>query len=346
MFESQTQETIRDRMLDNLSNEIDKREGSIAQDLLTPKSIELAQVYLELDNVLKFGFAETSYGEYLDRRVAEVGLTRLNASVAYTTVRLNGPVGTFIPVRTAIYNDVNIRFLTTQEATIGNEGYVVINAESEVPGFENNIPANSLNSIDIDEVTVVSNTVAIGGEDIESDEKLYARYKIQVARASNSGSEDNYKQWALNHASVGFVSVDEIFYGPGTVRLIILGNSKEILPQEIITEVSNYIENVRPIGADVYVETGAALPVNIAADVTLVDGQTLESAADSIKLALNAYLKSITLVEDEIKISKIITTMMSTGVISDYSNLSVNNDLVNIPLHGGLVPHIENVVIQ
>lgn len=51
MFENETYENILNRMLDNISDDIDKREGSVAFDMLAPKAIELTQAYSELDNV-------------------------------------------------------------------------------------------------------------------------------------------------------------------------------------------------------------------------------------------------------------------------------------------------------
>ncbi|MDP5273555.1 baseplate J/gp47 family protein [Chengkuizengella axinellae] len=76
MFEDQTANVILNRMLSKISNEFDKRQGSIAYDMVAPASMELEQVYIEMDNILNFGFADTTYGEFLERRCAEEGLYR------------------------------------------------------------------------------------------------------------------------------------------------------------------------------------------------------------------------------------------------------------------------------
>lgn len=76
MYEDQTQKIVLQRMLDQVPADVDKREGSVAYDMLVPPSVELERLYVELDNVLKRGFASTAYGEWLDKKAAEVGLER------------------------------------------------------------------------------------------------------------------------------------------------------------------------------------------------------------------------------------------------------------------------------
>ena len=71
VFEEQTYEAILDRMLDRGSDLIDKREGSVFYDAVAPASLEIAQAYWELENVMNEGFADTASYEYLARRGAE-----------------------------------------------------------------------------------------------------------------------------------------------------------------------------------------------------------------------------------------------------------------------------------
>ena len=51
-FNSETYEVIRQRILDNMSNDIDKREGSFVSNMISPVSVEFAKYYMELDNIL------------------------------------------------------------------------------------------------------------------------------------------------------------------------------------------------------------------------------------------------------------------------------------------------------
>ena len=52
-------------MLDNVSTDIDKREGSVIWDTLSPVAIELLTLYAEIDNIINESFADTASREYL-----------------------------------------------------------------------------------------------------------------------------------------------------------------------------------------------------------------------------------------------------------------------------------------
>lgn len=72
MFENQTFEEIMERMLERISDEIDKRENSVIWNALAPAAAELALSYIWLDQVLNLVYADT----------AEAGLERYQASKA------------------------------------------------------------------------------------------------------------------------------------------------------------------------------------------------------------------------------------------------------------------------
>ena len=82
MYEEITYEEILDRMLERVPDSMDKREGSVIYDALAPAAVELMQMYIELDTILQVTFADTSMGEFLDRRCAERGIIRNQATKA------------------------------------------------------------------------------------------------------------------------------------------------------------------------------------------------------------------------------------------------------------------------
>lgn len=98
----QTEEAIRGRMLGSLPSDLDKSEGSFMWDALAPVSIELALAAIQSQEVLRRGFAGTTYGPYLDLRCAEHGVTRKAAVKAAGTVRFTGSPGTLVPQGTRI----------------------------------------------------------------------------------------------------------------------------------------------------------------------------------------------------------------------------------------------------
>ena len=50
-YEDITYEVILQRMLDKVSDNMDKREGSIIDDALAPAAVELQLMYIELDTI-------------------------------------------------------------------------------------------------------------------------------------------------------------------------------------------------------------------------------------------------------------------------------------------------------
>lgn len=97
-YENMTYEFILNRMLDRIPNSMDKREGSILYDAIAPAAIELANLYLEFDNVLNETFADTASRYYLIKRAEERGLTPKPATYAivqgkFTPITLDIPIG-------------------------------------------------------------------------------------------------------------------------------------------------------------------------------------------------------------------------------------------------------------
>ena len=175
-FENETFERILERMLARLPDDIDKRQGSVVYDLLAPAAAELAQAYIEMDNVLNLGFADTTYGEYLDRRAAEQGLTRKPAVKATGRLTFSGPDGTVIPVGTRVSTEgeTPIYFVTTTEGTITG-GTVTVDAEAEVGGESGNVDAGKITVVlgDLSGVVTVTNAEPFrGGITEEIDDEL------------------------------------------------------------------------------------------------------------------------------------------------------------------------------
>ena len=82
MFDDVTYNSILQEMLDNVSTDIDKREGSVIWDTLSPVAIELVTLYEEIDNVINESFADTASREYLIKIESERGLEPKEASNA------------------------------------------------------------------------------------------------------------------------------------------------------------------------------------------------------------------------------------------------------------------------
>jgi uncharacterized phage protein gp47/JayE len=245
----QTEEAIRDRMLSNVPSDIDTSEGSFIWDAIDPAAIELAQAALWAQQALQLGFAQTTYGAYLDYRADEHGLTRRPAVQATGTVTFTGTPGTSIPAGTQVSTASTdttpaVLFQTTTDATIPSSGSVQVPIQAVDGGADGNVPAGAIAFLaeSIDGVTGVTNTTATsGGLDEESDADLLARYLTKVRNPSAGGNKADYVNWALEVTGVGGVSVVPVRDGPGTVSIAIIDTNKAPASQDLVDAVQDYI---------------------------------------------------------------------------------------------------------
>ncbi|KPU45821.1 baseplate J-like protein [Oxobacter pfennigii] len=336
MYENMTFEFILNRMLDRVPGNIDKREGSVIYDTLAPAAAELVQMYVELNINLNLAFAGTSGGEYLERRTKEMGITRQLATKARRKGLFYGSGNT--PINIPIGSRFSIETLNYVALGKLAEGEYIM--ECEISGTAGNEPSGAMLPIDYVPGLVRGELADIleSGQDEETDEKLLNRYQLHVRKPSTSGNMYQYRQWAFEIPGVGDAKVFPLWDGPGTVKVVIVDANKQPANMGLVEETAEYIETVRPIGANVSVVSGTAKEVDVSATVELAAGYTLQSVTDGFTAALTDYLKSITFTTAYISYAKIGTVLLGTPGVLDYSRLTVNNDLVNVELADEEVP--------
>lgn len=342
MYEGQTYEVILKRMLDNLPNDIDKREGSVAYDMLAPKAAELSMVYIELDNLLQFGFVDTTYGSFLDSKVLESGVVRNPAVKAKGVIKFTGDNGFLIPAGTVVYTTNDIRFLTDANVTISG-GIALANITAEVAGFIGNVPANAITQSSISTVTCTNEQETFDGADIETDAALLERYLKKVKTPSVSGNIYDYMDWATSVSGIGYAKVSPLWNGNGTVKVIVVDDNKNPVTAEKIVEVFNKIETERPIGATVTVESATNKVINIAADITVQSDQTIAGATTLITQKIEEYFSEAGFVDPDIKHSKIGAIILQVQGVTDYTNLTLNGVSSNVVLATNEVPALGTV---
>lgn len=341
-YSNETKDVILQRMLDNSDPSVDKREGSVTNDLLSPAAIELAQAYIDLDNVLTFGFAsEDMPSNYLDLRSAEVGLTRKPSTKAVGKVTFNGTDGTVIAIGSRVSTDEETPkyFVTTTEGTITG-GSITVDAEAEKAGADGNVAAGQITLVagDLSGVTSVNNSADFsGGADTETDNSLLTRYFEKVRKPATSGNANAYVQWAKAVSGVGDAKVYPLWNGNGTVKVIVIGDDKTAPTQTVVDSVTTYVEDRRPIGASVTVQGAVEIAIDITATLVLESGYALADAQTEIESALASYLADLAFVDDKVRYSHIGNLIIDTSSVKDYSSLTVNGGTANITVADGEV---------
>lgn len=329
-------------MLAASPNDLDKRQGSPTFDLLSPAAIELTQAYSELDNVLNFGFTDTTYGPYLDERANEYGLTRKPATVATGSLTFSGPSGTVIPIgtRASTGGATPVYFLTTAAGTIGGGGSVTVAAEAQVAGAAGNVSIGAINTVTGNLVGIVTVTNAAnfeGGSDTETDDALRARILERASRPAASGNANHYRQWALEVPGISDAKVYPVWDGPGTVKVVLLDDDKTAPDPTTVTEAADYIESQRPIGATVTVVGATEVAINVSATVTLAPGADINEVEAQITAGVTEYLASLAFVDPLVRYTRIAAVILDIPPVVDYEDLLVNGATSNIVIADGEV---------
>lgn len=336
MFEYQTFEAILQRMLDQIPDDIDKQEGSVIYDALAPAAMELAQMYTELDVVLRLAFGETATGEYLDRRAADFGVYRKQATSAIRKgvftdeggAPFDIPIGSRFRINDMVY------------VAIGKIADGHFRMQSEAPGVAGNQEFGNLLPIEpiegLGKATLAD--VLVPGEDEESDEALRKRFLQKVREPGTSGNAADYKRWATEVAGVGAAKVTPLWKGPGTVKITIVNTDMRPATNDLVLQVQKYIEQIRPIGAAVTVASATGKPISVSAKIILASGYTLQNVQDAFIASLNEFLNEIAFSVTYVSYAKIGTLLLSTPGVIDYSALTVNGSTANVALQDDEVP--------
>ena len=332
MYEAMTYESILEQMLDRVPNEFDKREGSIIYDALAPAAAELAILYIELDTILNQTFADTSTGEYLEKRCAERGLTRKEAT--YAVVK-----GVFTPSTVDV---IGQRFRCGDiYYTVADDGTLVCETSGIIPNGVTGqlIPVNYIDGL----VSASISNVLIPGEDEETDEELRKRYYDTISSQAFGGNITDYKEKTNAIDGVGGVKVTPVWNGGGTVLLTIITSDYTVPSSTLISNVQTQIDAIAPIGHTVTVKGVNGARIDITADITYQDGWDWSSTGDYIKTAIDKYFTELTKTWEDnnnlvVRISGIEQKILACAGVIDVQNTTLNGGTSNIQLDVDEIP--------
>lgn len=342
-----TQEEILSRLLSQISNEYDKSVGSFFYDVEKPVSTELETVYGKVEDILKNGFAKTAEGEYLDNKVLEQGLTRKAATASTVTVKITGTPNSSVSVGDKVASE-ELVFSIIENASLDSSGIAHVLASCDTLGRIGNIPIGAINKFPVTLpglVTVTNEEVASGGYDEETDDELRERYFEKVSLPATSGSKHHYVAWAKEVSGVGDAKCIPLWNGNGTVKVIIINADKGVASPELIAEVASHIEENRPIGASVTVESATPLPINISVSLVLASGVTEETARNRISNSITEFLQKKAFSSAYISFAQIGGCILNCDGITDYTNLTINGGTENIEVSETAVPVLGGVTI-
>lgn len=334
MYENMTFESIMQRMLDAVPDTIDKREGSVVYDAIAPAAIELQNLYIELDVVLNQTFVDTATGEYLERRCAENGITKKEASSAVVQ-------GAFSPSGISVDG---MRFRCGDYTYIADaEGKLICETAGSAPNGNMGelIPIDHIDGLE----TAAISEILILGEDREDDETLREKFYTSKKNPSYGGNPAQYKADTLEIDGVSACKVTPVWNGGGTVLLTILGSDYTIPTDTLISSVQTVYDNNAIIGHTVTVKGAEAFAVNIATTITYESGWSWASSSGYIEATIDEYFKELATTWDEyddktltVRVSQLESRILNCAGVLDIQDTTINGATTYLQLEINQIP--------
>lgn len=342
------------RALARVPNNIDIREGSVIYDALAPACAELAQVYLELQDVMTQTYGKTASGIYQDYRYAEAGLTRKSAVAAQRLGIFedasNDPFAVPVGSRFSTPNgSSSVNFTVTRQYT-DSSGNVVAGRYvlmAETAGTIGNRYAGAI--IPIDYISGLSSAVIadvlVTGQEAEDDDSFRSRWLEVLNQQPFGGNIEDYRQTILDIDGVGGVQIYPVWNGGGTVKCSIITTSWAPATSNLINAVQTMIDpasvsgqgiGTAPMGHQVTISTATSLTVNVSATILLAGGYTLGQVQPLIQSAIADYFTTVQKAwgtpinqllnsyNANIFIAQVSAAILSVKGVSNVTNLSLN----------------------
>ena len=340
---------IIDRAMSRIPEEKDRRVGSIIYDTIASVAVSILDMALEYSNIDAATFIETSYGDYLDLRVAEKSITRYQATKAVKKAwfERNGQPATNVPIGTrfaAMDNDDGLTYSVVGAMdTLGE--YLV---ECEVAGTVGNLYYGSLMPIDYIDTLSSAEIFADYKEarDVETDDDLRQRYLEVYKRNSFGGNVSQYDEEVKKLDGVGELQVYRTYPSSGHVTLSIVGPGYRKISSDLIRTLQDTIDptvngqqgtglGLAPIFHIVHVTTPTEQAIPIGFSLQVENGYTVSQLKPLIEEKLEEYFSSLRKdwgVLDgtshdynlTVHTSRIIVAMLGITGVANVSNIKIN----------------------
>lgn len=342
MVENNSYEEILQRVLDRVPDKFDKREGSVIFDAVAPACAEIAQLYIALNNMIDFTFADTAPREYLIRRAAERGLTVREA----TRAKAIGVFNIDISLGERFSSE---RFNWIAEERISTGRY---HMTCETVGAEPNAETGTLIPILYIQglETAKIESIAIPGEDEEDTEAFRQRYFESFNSQAFGGNRKDYYDKITAQAGVGgckiYRATNEQGQSVGAHVLAVITDSSFGVPAgSVVSAVQQAMDpkgdqegdGLAPIGHICHVKAATGVKVNINSNITYDSGFNYASLRSHIESAIDEYLLELNKSWDKssglvVRISNIESRILAIDGVTDISGTKLNGNSGNLIL--------------
>ena len=327
MYENETYEVILERMLDRVSDQLDKRPSSLIYDTHSSTAIELQILYIELEYLIKNSYGDTAAREFLVMLCKDRGITPESA----TNAVLKGEfTPTDIDVTGQRFNIGSLNYVVTEQIAPGQ--YQVVCETAGVIGNQylgQMIPMEYIDGLE----TATLTEVLVPGEDEEETEALRQRYFDSFNEQAFGGNRAAYLEAVRKIDGVGDVKVTRVWNGDIRPAEMIPGIKVQTwynsIKDTLDTEVKAWLETVYEaakekkltIGGTVLVTVVNSLDYGEASSVLLESIQTeldpVQNAGEGYGLAPIGHVVSVKSAET---VAVYVTTTVTFEEGSNWTN--------------------------
>ena len=272
-FQRPTLTEIIDRVLADLSRFVGVAGAVLRRSVLGILGRTLAgashELHGRLDYIARQVIIDTSDTEVLERWASVWRVQRKPAEFAGGNVTITGTSGSVIPAGTLLQRQDGVLYATQAEATVVISTATVAVAAVEAGAAGNAIAGTALTLqqpvAGIQANAVVAAGGIVGGSDTERDDSLKARLLNRIQDPPHGGSRADYPRWALEVPGVTRAWVYPQEMGPGTVTVrFVRDDDASIIPDSPeVAAVYAYIEERRPVTAELFVVAPIPAPLDI-----------------------------------------------------------------------------------
>jgi len=347
-------------LLNGMSDKYDKRPGHLVYDFLSSVAKAIEESNKKIDIVEKKLDVRELKGDELDLYITQNSdKTRHAETYATVPVVLTGDCS--IKKGDLIETSSGIQFEFIEDVEIITTGTVTVKAK--LPGAGGNVRSNTITQIPItiQGLISVNNTEdAKDGFEKETDPHFLDRFLESEQAEETQGNKAQHKAWSKSVQGVGEANVYPLQNQNGdaadnSVLTVIVDSN--IMPastdlvntvQEIMNPLTEngHGSGLAPLGCFAYITSAAALNLSITFTATLAPGATKEVAAESVKVKIKEYLKTVYKEKKIVSFAQIGASILSADEVEDYSSLLINGTSTNINIPDKSVAVVDSVVIS
>jgi len=355
MFEEKTFENIQAEMLADMSDDINKSEGSIAYNSVAATALQLEGVYEELESVYKNLLVDTQEEDFLIEGGAEQGCPIDSGVAAIFKAQLNcaAEIGTeFQHTEQDFFYSITEEI--TDETDAANNIYMY-KMQCEDTGAEPNGYLGEIEPVEYMEAFESGELISVitPGTDQEDLEVYRLEREEFYQTKACGGNRAYYKQEIDDIAGVGGCRGKRRVEGDSTFPYYIISDSYGVPTSTLVAAVQAAIDpadtsgngdGIAVIAAKPVIYAVSGLTINIAAKITFDTGYTYDGLKSLIEAAIDAYYVELGKTWEDhtsslvVRLSQIETRLVAITGIVDVADITFNGSAANITLDEMVIP--------